>query len=145
MIRFPTSAIRVGLDLIVWVEAEQNGMVSLWQLALQVRRVPERNDRQENPSLRRGSVELYSIGGLLGVRPKSHNVPHLLGMRRLMSIHKHEQYPIGMRHFGSVKFPTSCIRAAFMPTVWVYAEQHGVVSSEPLAGSTSRKVCARTQ
>ena len=61
LIRFPTSGIRAGLDLIVWVETEQNGMVSLWQVALQVRRVPERSDRQENPSLSRGSVELYSI------------------------------------------------------------------------------------
>ena len=81
----------------------------------------------------------------MGVRPKSHNVPHLSGMGKLMSIHKHEQYPIGMRPFGSMKFPTSCIRAAFRPTVWVYAEQHGVVSGEPLAGSASRKVCVRTQ
>ena len=39
-----------------------------------------------NLGLRGGSVELCSKGELLGVHQKSHNVPHRLGMRRLMSI-----------------------------------------------------------
>ena len=41
---------------------------------------------KENPGLRGGSVELCLKGGLLGVHPKSHNVPHQLEMGRLMSI-----------------------------------------------------------
>ena len=44
-------------------------------MVFHVRHVLERNER--NPSLR---------GGLLGVCPKSHNVPYWLGMRRLLSI-----------------------------------------------------------
>ena len=41
-------------------------------------------ERQENPGLRGGLVELCSRGGFLGVYPKSHNVPHQLGMGRLI-------------------------------------------------------------
>ena len=51
-----------------------------------VRRVPERSEGQGNPGLRGGSVKLCLRGGLLGVRPKSQNVPCWLGMERLMSI-----------------------------------------------------------
>ena len=55
-------------------------------MVLHVRRVVEHGKRQENLGLRGGLVELCSRGGLLGVRPKWHNVPHRLGMGRLMSI-----------------------------------------------------------
>ena len=44
-------------------------------------------------------MKLCSRGRLLGVRPKSYNVPERLGMGKLMSI-KHGQLPIGVRHFG---------------------------------------------
>ena len=53
-------------------------------MVLHVRRAPECNERQENPSLRGGSVELCSSGGLLGVLPKSHNVSHHLGIERFI-------------------------------------------------------------
>ena len=53
-------------------------------MVLHVRRVPELSER--NPGLRGGSMKLYSRGGLLGVHQKSHNVPHRLGMGRLISI-----------------------------------------------------------
>ena len=49
-----------------------------------VRRLPEHSEG--DPSLRGGSVELCSMERLLGMHPKSHNVPHRLGMGRLMSI-----------------------------------------------------------
>ena len=49
-------------------------MVSPWQVVLHVRCVPKRSERQRNPGLRGGLVELSSSGGLLGVRPKSHIV-----------------------------------------------------------------------
>ena len=70
------------------MEAEQNGEVSgaPWLLLLQVRHVSERNERQENLSLMGGLAELFSRGGLLGVHPKSHNVPHLLGIEKFISI-----------------------------------------------------------
>ena len=49
--------------------------------------VLEHNERQKkNPDLRGDSMELCSKGRLLGVRPKSHNVPHRLEMGRLMSL-----------------------------------------------------------
>ena len=53
-------------------------------MVFHVWRVPERSEG--DPSLRGGSVELCSRGGLLGMHPKSHNVPHRLRMGRLMSI-----------------------------------------------------------
>ena len=37
-----------------------------------IRRVPDHSERQGNPGLRGGSVELCSRGGLLGMCPKSH-------------------------------------------------------------------------
>ena len=55
-------------------------------MGLHIRRVLERSERQGNFGLRRGLVELCSKGGLLSVCPKSHNVPHSLGIGRLMSI-----------------------------------------------------------
>ena len=57
-------------------------------MVLHIRRVPERSERQGNPSLRGGLGKLCLRGVLLGVPPKSHNVPHRLGMGRLMSIVK---------------------------------------------------------
>ena len=54
-------------------------------MMLHVRCEFKRNERQENLGLRGGSVELCLNGGLLDVHPKSHNVPHRLGMRRVMS------------------------------------------------------------
>ena len=55
-------------------------------MELHVRYVLEHSKRQGNPGLRGGPMELYLKGGLLGVRQKSHNVPHWLQMGRLMSI-----------------------------------------------------------
>ena len=57
----------------MWVDVEQNGVVSLWQVVFHVKRVLECNERQENLSLGGGSMELCSRGRLLGVRPKSHS------------------------------------------------------------------------
>ena len=37
-----------------------------------VRRVPKRNERQGSPAFRGGLMELCSMEGLFGVRPKSH-------------------------------------------------------------------------
>ena len=51
---------------------------------LYIRRVLECSEG--NPGLRGGLVKLFSRGGLLGVHPKSHNVTHQLGMRRLITI-----------------------------------------------------------
>ena len=51
---------------------------------LHVRRVLKCNEA--NLDFRGGSMELCSSGGLLGVHPKSHNVPYRLGMESLMSI-----------------------------------------------------------
>ena len=79
---FPKSGIRAGSSLTVWVKAKQNDVVGppgKW-----LRRML--GCSKGNPDLRGGSVELCSKGGLLGVYPKSHNVPHRLGMGRLMSI-----------------------------------------------------------
>ena len=53
-------------------------------MVLHVRCVPERV--KGNLGLRGGSMELCLRIGLLDVHPKSHNVPHRLGMGRLMSI-----------------------------------------------------------
>ena len=53
-------------------------------MVLHVRRVLEYSEG--NPGLRGGLVELCSRGGLLGVHPKSHNVPHRLEIGRLISI-----------------------------------------------------------
>ena len=55
-------------------------------MVFHIRCVPECSERQGNPSLRGDSIELCSRGGLLGVRSKPDNVPHRLGMRRLISI-----------------------------------------------------------
>ena len=55
-------------------------------MVLHVRRVPRRSEREGNPSLRGGSMELCLRGGLLSVCPKSHNVQHRLRMERLESI-----------------------------------------------------------
>ena len=52
-------------------------------MVLLVRCVLESNEG--NPSLRGDLAELCSRGGL-GVHSNSHNVPHRLGMGRLMSI-----------------------------------------------------------
>ena len=52
-------------------------------MVLLVRCVLERSEG--NPSLRGGLVELCSRGEL-GVHSKSYNVPHRLGMGRLISI-----------------------------------------------------------
>ena len=41
---------------------------------------------ERNLGLRGGLMKIYSRGGLLGGHPKSHNVPHRLGIGRLMSI-----------------------------------------------------------
>ena len=53
-------------------------------MVVHVRHVPECGEG--NPGLRGGLGDLCSRGGLLGVCPKSHDVPHQLRMRRLMSI-----------------------------------------------------------
>ena len=45
-------------------------------MVLHIRRVPECSEG--NLGLREGSVELFLRGGLLGVHPKSHNIPHQL-------------------------------------------------------------------
>ena len=46
--------------------------------------VPERSEREGNPDLRRGSVELCSRGAkIVGCAPK---VPHQLGMGKLMNL-----------------------------------------------------------
>ena len=45
----------------------------------------ERRESRGNPGLRENSMKHCSSEGLLGVAPKSHNVPHPLGMERLMS------------------------------------------------------------
>ena len=55
-------------------------------MVIHVSHVPERSERQGNPYLRGILVKLCSRGGLLGVNLKSHNVPHRLGMGRLMSM-----------------------------------------------------------
>ena len=46
-------------------------------MVLHIGRVPERSEG--NLGLRGGSVELCSMGGLLGLHPKSHNIPYQLG------------------------------------------------------------------
>ena len=53
-------------------------------MVIHVRCEPERSESQRNPCLKGDSVELCSSEGLLGVPPKSHNIPHLLGTERLM-------------------------------------------------------------
>ena len=55
-------------------------------MVFHVRRLPEHCEKQGNPTLRGDSVELCSSRGLLGVRLKSHNIPHRLGIRKFMSI-----------------------------------------------------------
>ena len=53
-----------------------NGAMSSRQVVLYVRSVPKCLERQGNPDLMGGSVELCLREGLLGVLPKSHNVSH---------------------------------------------------------------------
>ena len=53
-------------------------------MVLHIRRVLKCSEG--NLGLREDLVELCLRGGLLGVYPKSHNVPHWLEMGRLMSI-----------------------------------------------------------
>ena len=64
----------------MWVEAEQNGVVSYDFLAmvLHVRYVPKCSEG--NSGLREGSMELRLIRVLLDVYSKSQNVTHQLGM-----------------------------------------------------------------
>ena len=65
-------ALEPGSSLTVWVDVEQNGVASLWQVMLRVRRVLECSERQRNSYLKGGLRELCSRGRLLGVHPKSH-------------------------------------------------------------------------
>ena len=55
-------------------------------MVLHIRRVPKHSERQGNPGLMGDPVKLCSMRGLLSVSSKSHNVPHRLGMGRLMGI-----------------------------------------------------------
>ena len=54
------------------MDVEQNGVSSPWLVVFHIRHVFERNERQRNPGLREDSMELCSMEGLLGVRPKSY-------------------------------------------------------------------------
>ena len=54
------------------LDSEQNVVVSPLQVVLHVRHMPEHCERQKNPSLSGGSVELCFRGGLLGMHLKSH-------------------------------------------------------------------------
>ena len=54
-------------------------------MVLHVRCELERSESQQNLGLKEDLVELCSREGLLGVPPNFHNVPHPLGMERLMS------------------------------------------------------------
>ena len=55
-------------------------------MMLHIRHMPERNKRQENPSLKGDMLKLCSNGGLLSVHLKSHNIQHQLRIEKLMSL-----------------------------------------------------------
>ena len=74
----------------MWVEAEQNGAVSLLKVVLHIRHVP---------SLRGDSIKLCLRGRLLGVCLKPFNIPHQLGMRR-----KAPQCPTSVRNGKSYEY-----------------------------------------
>ena len=65
-------------------EVEQYDVMGPQQMMLHAKSVLKYNER--NLDLREDSVEVCSNGGLVGMYPRSHNVPHQLGIERFMSI-----------------------------------------------------------
>ena len=65
-------------------EVEQYDVMDPQQMMLYARSVLKYNER--NLDLREDLVDVCSNEGLVGMYPKSHNVPHQLGIERFMNI-----------------------------------------------------------